>query len=1214
MARQWLPAETMTTFHGTQSMRSRRLSRRLLIVGTAAMVLSAGAVVFGGPRVLRHVAEQQLGRWLGRTVAIERLRVNPFALSLTVDGLEVLETDGRTRLLSVRRLYVNTEVASLFQHALIVKELRVESPRVRIERRQAPAGAWTGAAVYNFSDIVTRLAAASNRSGSDVALPRFSLNNIRIMDGALVFDDPPLRDRHEITSFTLGVPFLSTLPVDVDTFVAPGMSGRIDGRPFAIEGRSKLFKDTIESVVQIRVNALDLTRYLPYVPVSLPVAVSSARLTVALDVAFVRPRAGAPRISLSGKVELAGVSVREPGLGAGPLIDLRDLAVVVRDADFTSRRFVIDQVLVSGLEVHARRLKGGRLDLVRLLPGALGPAPARATSAVWTVETPPRWSVGEIRIEASALAFRDETIQPPFEATAEDISASVAQLSNAPGSESTIEAAFVAAPGGKVVGHGRLGLDPLASTGTVSVEGIEPGRFAPYYQTQVAFGARKGLLSLGASYELAVRPDHVTLHLREGFVTVQDLALRRPGARTDFLRLPQLAARDIDLDIDGRAVSVGTVSSRSGRLAITRDGRGIVDLTTLAGISSSPAGGRASASPWAVSVGRLDLESWSVPLEDRAVSPPVVLAVAPLSLHATSLSTTPGRQGRVDARLGLDKKGRLSLAGAVSLEPPGADLRAKLRAIDVVPLQSYWRDQLNLIATSGRVSFDGRVRVEMSSEGAGLLPNARSPEPRVLLTGDAVITNLTAIDAEQRQELFRWRALRLDGIRLATPPVSLAVREVALADFGAQLIVFSDGRFNFGQALGRPTKASTTPAAKTALSSAAPPKISIGKVTLDGGRVRFADWLIRPHTSIDLTELTARVAGLSSGAGTRAEVDLRGRLDRSAPLTVAGRVNPLAKDLFVDLRGVVQDYDLTAASAYSVKYLGYGIRKGKLSLDLAYHVGERKLDARNHIVVAGLRFGDKVPSPDASKLPVKLAVALLQDRHGVIDVSLPVSGGLDDPGFAFWSRTGKALRNRVLGAATSAPFSLIAKAFGGPEELSRVEFAAGLASLDPRSAGKLQTLAKALEERPEPAFEIQGGVDPGRDREELRRDLFERKLKVQKRAELSRQGMTARALDDVRIDPSERSRLLAAAYEAETFAKPRNFFGLAKRLPPDEMERLMMANLQVGDGDLRALAVRRASAVKDALGKLAPSAAGRLLVVNPFLSGGTSVELKLRTE
>jgi len=1193
----------MSTTERARWSRSRRRWWRLLIVGATALALSAIMGSFVAPRVLRQVTEQQLGRRLGRKVSIQRLRVNPFALSLSIDGLEVLEADGRTPFLSFRRLYANVELASLFRHAVVAREIRFESPRIRIERRQAPTGAWTGAAVYNFSDIVTRLAASSNQPINDVALPRFSLNNIRVTDGTLVFDDLPSRDHHEITGFTLAVPFLSTLPVDVDRFVAPGMSGRLDGRSFAIAGLSKLFNDTLESVLQVRLNALDLTRYLPYVPLPLPVAVSSASLTVAVDVSFVRPRAGvAPRLSLKGKVELADVSLRDPDREARPLLDLRDLTVVVEDADLLGRHFVIEQVLVSGAEVHARRLRDGTLDLLHLLP-SVAPGPAVTREAPGAVE--PRWSVKQLRIEQSTLVLRDETTQPPFEARADGISVSVAHLSNAPGAQATIEAAFVVSPGGKFVGNGRLCLDPLASTGTVSIDGLEPGRFSRYYGHLVAFRVAKGVLSLGTGYEVSARREHVALHLSEGFVTARDLTLRRLGARNDFLRLPQLAVRGVDVDVDRRTVSTAAVSSRAGRLAITRDQRGIVDLTTLVGSSPSSSAERASAPPWVVSVGRLDLEEWTIRLEDRAVSPPAVLAAAPLSLHAISLSTAPDSPGSVDLHFGLDKTGRLALAGPISIDPPAAHLRVDLRSVDIVPVQSYWRDPLTPIATSGRVSFKGRLRVEGAPQASGQ-PPGHPPDLRVHLNGDAELANFATIDAAKRQELFRSRSFRLDGLELATPPFSLAARRVALADFSAQLIVFPDGHFNFERAFGSSKKATLPPPAA--------PKIFVGQVKLDGGQVRFVDRQLRPYASVVLAELTGGVAGLSTSAGTHAEVDLRGRLEHAASLTITGQANPLAKDLFVDLKSAVKDFDLTAASAYAVKYLGYGIRAGKLSLDLAYHVGQRRLDADNHVVVAGLRFGDKVRSPGASNLPVKLAAALLVDRHGIIDVSLPVSGALDDPGFSFWSPIGKAVRNRVLEAATLAPFSMLAKAFGSREELSRVEFLPGLARLDDRAKGKLEILAKALEERRELSFEIQGGSDPAHDREGLRRDRFEQKLQAEKGRELAGQRAPGSAAGGVRLDPVERSRLLAAAYRAETFAKPRNVLGIAKSLPPAEMEQLMMANIKVGDEDLRALAVRRASVVREVLAKLAPAAAGRLLVVSPFLSGGTSVELKLRRE
>ena len=287
----------------------------------------------------------------------------------------------------------------------------------------------------------------------------------------------------------------------------------------------------------------------------------------------------------------------------------------------------------------------------------------------------------------------------------------------------------------------------------------------------------------------------------------------------------------------------------------------------------------------------------------------------------------------------------------------------------------------------------------------------------------------------------------------------------------------------------------------------------------------------------------------------------------------------------------LNDVELPPASPYTGKFVGYNISKGKLGLSLDYKVANRKLDAKNNLVLDQFTFGDKVASPVATHAPVRLAVALLKDRHGVIDIDLPISGSLDDPHFKVWPAVLKVLGNLVVKAAT-APFSVIAAAFGGGDQLSRVDFAAGGATLDDDAQRKLRSLGKALEERPGLSLEIEGAADPNRDRDGLRRFLVERKLKAQKVAELVQQGTAVASPDQVRIDASERPRLIAAAYDGEKFAKPKNALGLEKTLPPNEMEQLLFQNTQVTDEDLRALALRRATVLEAGLAKNAPSATG----------------------
>ena len=223
-------------------------------------------------------------------------------------------------------------------------------------------------------------------------------------------------------------------------------------------------------------------------------------------------------------------------------------------------------------------------------------------------------------------------------------------------------------------------------------------------------------------------------------------------------------------------------------------------------------------------------------------------------------------------------------------------------------------------------------------------------------------------------------------------------------------------------------------------------------------------------------------------------------------------------------------------------------------------------------------FGHSVESKDATKLPVRLAVSLLTDRHGVIQLDLPVSGSLDDPKFSVWGVVLMVLKNLLLKAATS-PFALLSSLFGQGEDLSWLEFEPGHADIPPEDRAKLDTLGKALYERPGLRLEVEGHADPARDREALRRLGLERKVKAQKVKDMVGSGSDANAA--IAVSVAEYPKYLKLAYGAEKIDKPRNAIGMVKDIPVDEMERLILAAIVVTEDDLRLLARQRAQVARD---------------------------------
>ena len=616
------------------------------------------------------------------------------------------------------------------------------------------------------------------------------------------------------------------------------------------------------------------------------------------------------------------------------------------------------------------------------------------------------------------------------------------------------------------------------------------------------------------------------------------------------------------------------------------------------------------------------LDNSAVGFEDQTNAHPVKVRVEPLNVVVQNASTDLGKPVNVQIGAGLGSKGKLDVRGDVVPQPLKADLRVNTQNLSLAGFDPYLDKALNAAITSALLTMDGRL---VLNQGKALT---------VSYQGNATLGNVRLQDRVTSDDFLRWRSLALNRIQANydgnTPRVRVGA--VALSTFYARIIINPNGRLNLQDirvqsdeerrslTQAQPASASapatapvasapvavaaaSAPAAAPASAVAATaPKASsadlrIDAITLQDGNIRFTDNFVKPNYTANLTAIGGSVGTISTAANqTPADVTLRGSVDGTAPVDIHGKINPLAPTAFVDLSAKADGVELTNLTPYSAKYAGYPITKGKLTMDLHYLLDQKKLTADNHIFIDQLTFGDRVESKDATNLPVRLAVALLKNSRGEIDVRLPVSGSLDDPQFSVGGIVVRALVNLIVRAVT-APFSLLASAFGGSggEELGYIEFDPGTSTISQASVAKMDKLATALKDRPALKVDVIGRVDPEFDRDGLRREAVNRQIREQK---LKDAGDAAEA--DTTVKPEEENKYLERAYKAAKFPKPRNMIGLAKSLPPEEMRKLMETNVQVTDADLRELAQRRANAVHVALAERVDP--GRLFVVAPKLS------------
>jgi hypothetical protein len=613
--------------------------------------------------------------------------------------------------------------------------------------------------------------------------------------------------------------------------------------------------------------------------------------------------------------------------------------------------------------------------------------------------------------------------------------------------------------------------------------------------------------------------------------------------------------------------------------------------------------GAAGDESWTVTVRKATAERIAADFEDRSLQPVVRLRVADGRIALGDFTNAPHRKASLDAAVRVGARGRLRIRGTLAAEPLAGDLRIDANAIDLVPLRPYFESRTNIVLTSGSLGAKGRVAFTASRSG-----NAAAS-----YKGDLTFADFGSLDRPTSQQLVRWKTLALTGIDATREPLDVAIGAIAINGLYARVILDTDATLNLTQLLAPESAAvqAETPRPTTAggvTTKTLPPPaagserpVSIGRISLIDSEVQYSDYFVKPNYTAHLTDVSGSVSALS--AAQAGAVELAGRVEGSAPVELRGTVNPFAHELALDLTGKANDVDLPPLSPYSVKYAGYGIQKGKLALEVHYRIDDRKLAATNKLRLDQLTFGEHVESPTATKLPVLLAVSLLKDRDGVINLDLPIEGTLDDPQFSVWHVIVQIFVNLVTKAVTS-PFALLSSiAGGGGEQLAYVEFTPGRADVSEASRKRLATLAKALTDRPALRIDAAGRAIGDVDREGMKHAMLDGAIRAQKAKALAEAGESAPPLESLTIDAVEYPKLLATVYrDANLPNKPRNMFGIAKTLPSAQMEALLLASYRVDDAALTTLANRRAETVKQWLTRDGAIAAGRVFVVAPKLT------------
>ncbi|RQZ19261.1 DUF748 domain-containing protein [Burkholderia sp. Bp9031] len=1240
-----------STLHALGGVARSRRTRRIGLGVLIFLVLFGLLGFFAAPPLIRHIAEQQLSQQLGRPSTIRRIALNPYTLNLEADGVHVGERGGQGDFIDIGKLVVRPSWSSLFRGAPIVNEVRVDSPRFHIVRYDAQR--------FNFTDLIEKFSTPSPKPESKPTL--FSVSNIQVNDGRIDFDDRLLNEKHVVDNWTLGIPFIATLPSKTDIFVQPKLRARFDGSPIAIDGKTKPFAQSRESEVALTFDRLDVPKLISYAPAKLPVIVTSGLLSSNLKLNFVMS-GDTPTLRVSGTVDLNDAKVT--GRASEPLFAARGVHVAAAGLEPLRNVLHFDEIRIDQPVVDLSRDKQGVLNVEKLAgqpaaapkaaaahPAASGTAASAAATAATTAtaasaasgakaeatakEAPPLdLTIRHFAIDGGTINVDDRVPATPTAMSLTKLAATLDGFTLQGKTPAKYTLSTSLSRGGDVKAEGAFSVAAKQADTKLTVDALALPALQPYLGEATRARVLDGTLggTVNAKADWGKTP--LDAQIADSTVSLKSLKLATPDAKAPAIVLPDASAKIAKVDVAARTAEIASVDATGLALDVTRLKDGKIDLAALAEPAQAAVPKRtvarkaeAAAPSWHYRIDALNVKESSANFTDLSTPRPVKLAIKPLDLSVQKISDDMTKPLPVQLKATLNRKGSLNVSGDVTAQPLKVGLKINGNRLDAAAFEPYFGSALNATIASALLNAQGNLTFAQVKD-----------TPRATYRGDVALVDVRMLDKATSDPFAGWRSLALSNLKVNYDEKGTDVdaARVTFSNFYGRVLLDAQGRLNLkdvvaketgpAQSLtrdaskGEPVPLSpgvTPPAAAQAASAAAvqqasapvvvkaapppqnPVRMHFGELLLQNGRVTYTDNFIKPNYTANLVAIKGTVGAFGTDSTTSAPVDVAANLAGNGPISIKGSVNPLIEKPALDLTATAHDIELTNLTPYSAKYAGYPITKGKLNVDLHYQLANDQLQANNHIFIDQLTFGDHVDNDTATKLPVKLAISLLKNTRGEIDVNLPVSGSLSNPEFSVGGLIWRAVLNLIAKAVTS-PFSLLAHAFGGSggEDLGYVEFAPGSYQLTDAQQRKLDTVVKMLTEKPSIRLDLIGRVDPAKDAPGLRDAYVERLVRQQKLKDVIGQGESIDPMS-VKVDPAEYGKYLERAYKAADFKKPRNLVGLQKTLPEADMKQALAEHAPADDNALRTLAQQRAQAVRQYLdGKIDSS---RMFVVAPKL-------------
>ena len=884
------------------------------------------------------------------------------------------------------------------------------------------------------------------------------------------------------------------------------------------------------------------------------------------------------------------------------LASFDSLSVNYQPSGLLSGEIAFASIVIDGFYVNLQRYPDGSNNIAALVQRWNASAqPPNDTGQGSAEGEPLAFRIDALRVTGASVGVIDEAVTPTFNTLIESIDFTLDDLSTVADTAAQQRLTLAIGEGSQLRWTGELSLVPVHSKGELQLFGPLPKLAYRYFQNQLPIVLEHGWFDASLLYELALSDaGEIDLRVQEIGASLSNLNLREKQTGNMLLRLPELSVQGASLDLLQRQIAVQRVLMDRVQVNARRSRDGVVNLQQIFvggeqgnAEAMQSATASADAAPWEFRLAQLALDDWQIGVRDLQPEQALDVSVG-LSATAANISNIQNQLVELSTDLTLSSGGSLTVLGELTVTPEinfVGDIALEALALPLI--QPYLASIAHIQLSSGVLNVSGE-----------LTANPRQSE----FNGDASLDDLLIRDALENEDLFSLSSLGFEDSIVSVGEVTLIeIAGIEVQAPYARIEIEEDGSNNISRVLIASTDSEEQEVAQeqndVTNTASALPAVRIERVLLEQGSADFSDRSLPLPFAVHIEGLGGEVSALSSRSNEPARITLEGQVDEYGLASITGRMRPLDYAALTQIDLSFRNLNIPAMSPYVIKFAGRRIDDGALDVDLIYRINEGQLDGQNAMVMRDLVLGERIAHPDAMDLPLGLAIALLKDSNGVIDLDVPVTGDLASPEFNYGNVIRTALGN-IIRNIVASPFRFLANLVGSGEDsnIGVIEFVPGRADLQPPQREKLVQLADALMQRPQLQLGLLGRYSTLADTQVLKEKFFDERfnaaLALEQNSELSPALVRLQLLEQLTMAQAEQGagielQLLALRqeYTRVDSANLEQFDDIAYA---QALRRDLIAQQPVSDSDLQRLAAARVEAITVALTAIDASLASRL--------------------